>query len=197
MANILILDQYRWVRELYKEELADDGHRVEATGQIEPVEQQVRDLKPDLVLLDLYINGRDRWEVLKNLKESYPSLPILIVTGYDGYRQDPRSILADGFVIKSGNCDGLKRKIALVLKNMKKKSVPGTTTKMRKRGLSYFIEAAQPALAISAISFARLMQDITMPARWGRKAWGGLMISSWAALPANCWRSLKIIPSGS
>lgn len=108
MANILILDQYPWVRELYKEELVDDGHRVEATGQIEPVDAQVRDFKPDLVLLDLFINGRDRWDVLKNLKESYPNLPILIVTGYGAYRQDPRSILAAGFVTKSGNCDGLK-----------------------------------------------------------------------------------------
>jgi DNA-binding NtrC family response regulator len=152
MAHILILDGYPWVRELYKEELVDDGHRVEATGQKEPVEAQVRDFKPDLVLLDLYINGRDRWDVLKNLKESYPNLPILIVTGYAGYRQDPRSILADGFVTKSGNCDGLKRKIAQVFKNKKKKSVPGTTAKVRKRGLSYLIKAAKPSLEISGAS---------------------------------------------
>jgi hypothetical protein len=70
-------------------------------------------------------------------------LPVLIVTAYDGYRQNPGSIFADGYVTKSLNCDGLKGKIAVVLKNKKKKSVPGTpSAKVTKRGLSYLIKAA-------------------------------------------------------
>ena len=57
MAHILILDRYQWVRELYKEELVDDGHRVEAIDPLEWVVERARDFKPDLILVDLYMGG--------------------------------------------------------------------------------------------------------------------------------------------
>jgi hypothetical protein len=39
----------------------------------------------------------------------------LIATAFDNYRNDPRLLLADGYVIKSSYFDDLKQKIAEVL----------------------------------------------------------------------------------
>ncbi len=37
--------------------------------------------KPDLVLVDLYMKGSDRWDVLMPIKGHYPLLPVIILTG--------------------------------------------------------------------------------------------------------------------
>jgi len=69
-----------------------------------------------LVLLDLYLNGFQGWDVLNDIKSVYPHLPVLIVTAYDSYADDPRASQADDYVIKSfGAFEGLKKKIAKVL----------------------------------------------------------------------------------
>jgi len=119
MSKILILDGYPWVRELLREELGGDGYRIEAVdaiGKAVEIEKRVRFFQPDLILLDLYIHGEEQWDLLRKFKHLNPSLPVLIFTAYEGYRQDPRAILADGYVTKSFLLDELKQKIAKILK---------------------------------------------------------------------------------
>lgn len=116
MANILIVDRHPLVRGLMREELASEGHRVAMTGKPELIQEMIRCSRPDLVLLDLHMNGRDRWDLLDEMKRQMPRLPVIIVSAYNGYREDPRLELADGFVIKSFIFDELKRKIAAILR---------------------------------------------------------------------------------
>ncbi len=68
--------------------------------------------KPDLVLLDLYLNGFEGWDVLHEIKRQYPYLPVLIVTAYDNYAQDPRLSQADGYIVKDFDAIGrIKKKM--------------------------------------------------------------------------------------
>ena len=115
MTNILIVDNEPYVRELLMEELVDEGYLVEVTGDAESVNKLLTSSKPDLVLLDLYMNGKDRWDVLCDIKRQYPCLPILLLTAYDGYGNDPRLSHADGYVIKSSDFSELKQKIKIVM----------------------------------------------------------------------------------
>lgn len=116
MLNMLIVDDQPHMQQLLCEELMDEGYSVESVANAESVKRYLEDSKPDLVLLDLYLNGFEGWDVLHDIKSKYPHLPVLIVTAYDSYADDPRVSEADGYVVKSFNAiEGLKQKIADLL----------------------------------------------------------------------------------
>jgi len=113
MLNVLIVDDQPHMQQLLCEELMDEGYSVAGVANAESVQRYLEDSKPDLVLLDLYLNGFEGWDVLHDIKSRCPHLPVLIVTAYDSYADDPRVSEADGYMVKSfGAIEGLKRKIA-------------------------------------------------------------------------------------
>ncbi len=115
MANILIVDDQPCVRQLLSEELICDGYRVAGADDAESVWRHLRSSRPDLVVLDLCLDGHDAFKILHNIKRKDPHLPVIIYTAYDGYREDQRLSEADGYLIKSIALDELKNKIANVL----------------------------------------------------------------------------------
>jgi two-component system response regulator (stage 0 sporulation protein F) len=116
MADILIIDDQRCIREFLSEELMLEGYRVRAMRDLASVGGHLKFLQPDLVLLDLYLDGADGFGLFHEIKRQAPDLPVIIFTAYDSYREDPRLSQADGYVIKSMALDELKEKIAGVLK---------------------------------------------------------------------------------
>jgi two-component system response regulator (stage 0 sporulation protein F) len=121
MTQILIVDDQRCVRELVSEELILEGYRVIEAGDAESLRGHLIFSRPDLVLLDLYLDGAEGFGVLHDIKEENPNLPVIIFTAYDSFVDDPRLSQADGYVIKSVVFDELKGKIADVLD---RKAVP-------------------------------------------------------------------------
>ena len=118
MACILIVDDQPLIQMLFSEELEDEGYVVESVGDAMLVKERINEKKPDVVLLDLYLKGFEGWEVLREIKASVPDLPVLILTAYDSYADDPRVAEADGYILKSFfHLDQLKQKIADVLMN--------------------------------------------------------------------------------
>ncbi len=115
MPNILIVDDQPCVQQLLSEELIREGYRVASVGDAKSVREHLIFFQPDLVLLDLYLDGPEGFGLLEDIKRQYPHLPVIIVTAYDGYRDDPRLSQADGYVVKSIHFDELKLKIARVL----------------------------------------------------------------------------------
>jgi DNA-binding NtrC family response regulator len=116
MANILIVDDQQCVRELLSEELICEGYRVAGADDAESVWRHLRSSRPDLVVLDLCLDGRhDGFKILHNIKRKDPHLPVIIYTAYDSYREDPRLSQADGYLIKSIVLDELKQKITDLL----------------------------------------------------------------------------------
>jgi CheY-like chemotaxis protein len=101
MKSILIVDDQPYLQELLMEELKDEGHNVEAVTDAISVRRHLGDSKPDLVLLDLYLKGFEGWDVLDDIKSKYPYLPVVIVTAYDNYAEDPRLSKADGYIVKN------------------------------------------------------------------------------------------------
>ena len=116
MANILVVDDQPCVRELISEELAQEGHRVSSVSDAKLIWQHLTDSRPDLVLLDIYLDGCTRWDLLRDIKNRDPDLPVFIFTAYDSFAEDPRLSQADGYVIKSFVAlDTLKQKVAEIL----------------------------------------------------------------------------------
>lgn len=116
MANILIVDDQSHLREFFAQELIEEGHKVLDVVDAGSVRKCFRDFKPDLVLLNLCLNRFEGLDVLRYVKRKDPHIPVLIVTAYDNYMDDPRLSEADGYVIKNFNhlCK-LKKKIAYIL----------------------------------------------------------------------------------
>ena len=117
MANILIIDDQKWVKELYEEGLQGEAHTVSATDDVERVMKNVFSFNSDIVLLNLYLkHGFLAWDVLRDIKTQDPNLPVLIVTAYDNFLFDSRLSQADGYLIKNPCAvDELKQKVSLLL----------------------------------------------------------------------------------
>jgi DNA-binding NtrC family response regulator len=82
VAKILIADDERAICDAFSELLRREGHTplVAATGEeaLALVEQE----RPRLVFLDLKMPGRSGLEILKELNETQPELPVVLMTAY-------------------------------------------------------------------------------------------------------------------
>jgi DNA-binding NtrC family response regulator len=102
MANILIVDDQVWIKELCREGLTGEGHSIFATDNIEAVTEDISSFGPHIVLLNQYLkHGFFAWDVLKEIKNRNPNLPVLIVTIHDTHLKCPQLSLADGYVVNS------------------------------------------------------------------------------------------------
>jgi CheY-like chemotaxis protein len=116
MTTILVIDDQPHLPELLSDVFTDEGYSVASAPDANAVWEYLSNTKPDLVLLDLYLDEYNGWHVLQGIKSEYPQLPVLIYTAYDGYADDPRLYQADGYLTKSFSAlDALKQKVAEVL----------------------------------------------------------------------------------
>ena len=115
MPNVLIVDDQKCIRELVAEELIYEGYHVAGIGNVESINEHLKASRPDLVLLDLYLDGPNGWNVLDEIKRQDPNLSVIIFTAYDSFLDDPRLSQADDYVIKSVCLDELKQKVANAL----------------------------------------------------------------------------------
>ena len=113
MAKILVIDEYPLIRDLLSEELTEEGNVVVSTGDPNLIPEMLRIFEPDLMILDPYVRGEMRWELLDGIKNQKPHLPILIFA--DPYKEDPHQFQVDGWVAKSFLFDDLKQKIIKIL----------------------------------------------------------------------------------
>lgn len=84
MIRLLICDDHALVREGFKQILADAADLVVAGEAVDGPEavQLVRRGGIDVLLLDIALPGRDGLDVLKQLHQEFPKLPVLIVSTY-------------------------------------------------------------------------------------------------------------------
>ena len=111
MANILVVDDQPYPSELLAEELADEGHHISCVGDADYVMCFLEESRPDIVLLDLYLQGFEGWDLMARIKKYDPSIPVLILSAYESFVNDPHLANADDYVIKDSNTDHLKQKI--------------------------------------------------------------------------------------
>ena len=125
MKNILVVDDQPCVREVISEELDSEGYRVTTARDTESVTAHLRVSPPDLVVLDLFLDGLEGIALLHEIKLRYPWIPVIVFTAYESFREDPRLSKADAYVVKSSLFDELKESIMLLL-NRAPRSAPTT-----------------------------------------------------------------------
>ena len=108
MARIFLVDDENHIRALYAEELAEVGHQVTTAASGRNLLKKIALLQPEVVVLDIKIGDYDGLELLQDIRNRYYSLPIILCSSYDQFKEDPRSISADYYVVKSFDLSGLK-----------------------------------------------------------------------------------------
>jgi CheY-like chemotaxis protein len=120
---ILVVDDYQDAREMYAEYLQYSGFRVaEARNGNEAVEQAFA-LRPDLILMDLSLPGKDGWEATRELKadDRTRHIPIVALTGHAlaGASDGAKKAGCDSFVTKPCLPDDLVVEVRRMLNAVK------------------------------------------------------------------------------
>ena len=105
MVRILVADDHAIIREGLKRILADQDDMAVA-GEAESGSEALRQLTEkdfDLILLDISMPGRSGLEVLKEIRKSFPRLPVLILSMHSEEQYAVRMLRdgASGYLTKS------------------------------------------------------------------------------------------------
>jgi len=113
--KILVVDDEENIRELFREELEEEGYEVHLASGGEEAIRMVDELEPDLVTLDIRMPGMDGIETLRAIKEKKRDLPMVMWTAYPEYKHDFGVWASEAYVVKSTDLKELKDKIREVL----------------------------------------------------------------------------------
>jgi two-component system nitrogen regulation response regulator NtrX len=80
--RILIVDDEAAIRKSLSGVLEDEGYEAVTAESGEEGLERAEAADPDLVLLDVWLPGMDGIETLRVLKERFPALPVLIMSGH-------------------------------------------------------------------------------------------------------------------
>jgi DNA-binding NarL/FixJ family response regulator len=118
--KLLVVDDHALIREGLRttlRRLADDVDILEAANRAAALESAALNPDLDLVLLDLNLPGEAGFSALEALRNQYPELPIVVLSGNDG-REIVRGAIERGvlgFVPKSSSNEVMLSAIRLVL----------------------------------------------------------------------------------
>ncbi len=113
--KILLVDDDEGLRDLYKEELKDEGYEVLTAKNGKEALQKLEKEKPDLVVLDIVMPKMDGMEALGRIIGKDKSIPVILHTSHPGYQEDFMSWAADAYLLKSDDLTELKGKIRELL----------------------------------------------------------------------------------
>lgn len=106
--KILLVDDEEGIQLLYREEFEDEGYSVDSAYNGEEAMDRFKKNPPDLVILDINMPGMNGIEVLRQMKEMKPDLPVILSSAYQEYKQDFGTWASEEYIVKSANMDELK-----------------------------------------------------------------------------------------
>ncbi len=112
--SVVALDDDADFREYVSSILESDGHEVRALATPEAFFTACESGLPDLVLLDIKMGGASGEEVLAQIRDRWPKLCVIVVTGYpslDSMRQTFKQDVFD-YLAKPFTLDELRRVLA-------------------------------------------------------------------------------------
>lgn len=119
MYKILIIEDNVKLTELIKEYLEKYGYDVAAIENFINVEDDIKSLKPNLVLLDINLPYYDGFQLCKTFRRS-STIPVIIISSRNGNNEQIRGLElgADDYIVKPFDFDFLLAKIQAVLRRV-------------------------------------------------------------------------------
>ena len=114
--TLLVVDDEKHIRMLYKEILEKEGYKVFFAENGQRAFSMIEKEQIDLVILDMRMPDVSGVDVLQKLgtKKHHPL--VLINSAYSGYMEDHHCWIAEDYIIKSSDLTELLNKIKVVLK---------------------------------------------------------------------------------
>ncbi|MBI4979404.1 MAG: response regulator [Spirochaetes bacterium] len=109
--RILIIDDEEIIRKETAEYLTLRGHSVSAAASADEAFVMIGASKPDIIMLDLRMPGVDGLTLLTKIKEQFPDIEVIMVTGHG----DTRSVIdavrggAVDFCLKPSNAKEIEQ----------------------------------------------------------------------------------------
>jgi DNA-binding NarL/FixJ family response regulator len=121
--KVFIADDSQILRERLKTMLSDFPE-VEISGQAKDTPEaikSIKELKPDVVILDIRMPGGSGIEVLQSIKKDRPEIKVIMFTNYPypQYRKKCMNLGADFFFAKATESEEVPKVIEQLLKNAK------------------------------------------------------------------------------
>ncbi len=135
MIKVIITDDHPLVREGLKKVVEQGNIDIEvvqeASNAAELLNMLSKDL-PDIVVLDIAMPGRSGLDVLKDIKELYPKLPVLMLSMHPEDRFATRAIKAgaSGYLTKTGISDELVTAIRVIVTQNKRYISPAVAEQL-------------------------------------------------------------------
>lgn len=112
--KILVVDDDANILDALKFMLEDAGYKVETVGKNGGViNKEIRDDRPDLILLDVLLSGHDGRDICKNLKgqKATKNIPVIMISAHPDAEKTSLQAGANFFLPKPFEVDMLLAKI--------------------------------------------------------------------------------------
>jgi len=125
VAEILIVEDDPIIRQTVDYALRRAGFSTHASGDGIEALQMARDVRPDLILLDLMLPGIDGFEFACQIRKTDPDVAIVMVTALGEARDTVRGLDAgaDDYVTKPFSMDELLARVRANLRRVKERAV--------------------------------------------------------------------------
>lgn len=133
--TILVVDDEDDVRDSVREVLSDEGYRVVDTADGARVLEMIRDEKPELVLLDIWMPQVDGIGLLKEIKIQEPDINVVMVSGHGNIHTAVTATKygAFDFIEKPVSLDGLLTTVQRALGELPLTSDPPSAGKAARK----------------------------------------------------------------
>ena len=113
--TVLIADDEATIREIYEEELREEGYDVISAATAREAVALTVEHRPDLVVMDIRMPGMDGIEGMLRVLEHDNEIPVIINSAYSSYNESFMSWSADAYLTKSSDLTELKETVARIL----------------------------------------------------------------------------------
>ncbi|HDP25089.1 MAG TPA: response regulator [Deltaproteobacteria bacterium] len=118
MRKILLVEDDELLQVLIRDELMDEGYEVvTARNGIEAMSLLTNSghKEPDLIIMDIRMPKMDGIDTMGHILKSRLEKPVIIHSAYSGYRENPLTMAADAYLVKSHDFSQLKATVCELL----------------------------------------------------------------------------------
>lgn len=134
MFKILVVEDDNELRSLFCRVLTKNGYMPFGVADGEEALKTVDKEYIDLIISDIMMPGIDGYEVIKTLRDAGSTIPVLIITAKDGFRDMQQGFIsgADDYMVKPVNVNEMVLRVGALLRRAKiiserKQSIGGVT----------------------------------------------------------------------
>ncbi len=115
--HVLLVDDDQGIREVLSIILEENGYLATSLSHATSIETMLLKVKPDLLIMDMWIAGEDGCEVVKRIKDNpvFASIPVIIVSAENDGEVLAKKCGADGFISKPFEMEEFLQKIQLFI----------------------------------------------------------------------------------